>query len=79
MVLAFGRVDSAPISRISAPCSMSARAWLMEAGALSQDEEKESGVTFQMPIIFGVEKSRADEGRRHVWRDGWRLSAQQNG
>ena len=51
-----GRVDSPPMSRMSAPSSAICRACACAANRVScaPPSEKESGVTFKMPMISGV-------------------------
>lgn len=49
-----GRVDSPPMSRICAPSRSSPSAWVMTFSMVSKQppSEKESGVTFTMPMIM---------------------------
>src|ERR1017187_30944 len=55
-----GRVDSAPISMMSAPCSSSsmARAKARSGSEYLPPSENESGVTFSTPMITGRSPSR---------------------
>ena len=54
-----GRVDSPPMSRMSAPSSSSCSQWRSAAAveAWAPPSEKESGVTFTMPITRGCVRS----------------------
>lgn len=58
-----GRVDSPPISMMSAPWSTISRAWRTAAAGSVQlpPSEKESGVTFSMPIM----RAGPPSGLRH--------------
>ena len=76
-----GRVDSPPMSRMSAPASARARAAARAVGsvACSPPSEKLSGVTLRMPMIRGRSRARPQTAARGAVERGERLGRQVGG
>ena len=73
-----GRVDSPPMSRMSAPAASSASPWAMAAAGSRKapPSEKLSGVTLTMPMMRGRSSASPPKGARaRVRAPSWRSSA----